>query len=329
MQLPDWLCFFQRRFPSANSVLIRTQRPVLIDPGFGSDLAATERLLNEAKVAPESLSLIVNTHYHSDHSGGNSGLQRRFGVPIGAHRWEADLVNRRDHLACSAEWLDQPVEAYQVDLALSDGDVVDAGDVQLQVLHTPGHTLGHIALYEMESRVLISGDLLHQGDVAWINIFQEGVGAVQRMMESLDGLLRLPIRVACAGHGPLIEDTQQAIERALERYDRWLDDPQKMAWHAMKRIFAYALMLLDGLPEKEVQPYLLKCPWFRDYTRAYFDSTPEEFVAPLLEEMLRSGAAARINGRFIAQTPYNAPRKDWLTSPSRPRYWSSVKVKAL
>lgn len=329
MQLPEWLCFFQRRFPSANSILIRTERPVLIDSGFGSDLSATERLLTEAGVAPESLTMIVNTHYHSDHSGGNSGLQRRFGVPIGAQRWEADLVNRRDRMACGAEWLDQPVEAYQVDLLLSDGDVVNAGAVQLQVLHTPGHTLGHICLYEMEHRVLISGDLLHRGDVAWMNVFQEGVGAVQRIMESLDGLLRLPIDVVCPGHGPLIEDANDAIERALHRYERWLNEPQKMAWHAMKRIFAYALMLVDGLPEREVKPYLLKCPWFRDYSQWYFDSPPEEFVAPLIDEMLRSGAAAWINGRFIAQTPYNASPQDWLTGPSRPRHWSAVKVKAL
>ncbi len=329
MQLPEWLCFFQRRFPSANSILIRTERPVLVDSGFGSDLPATERLLAEAGVAPESLSLIVNTHYHSDHSGGNSGLQRRFGVPIGAQRWEADLVNRRDRMACGAEWLDQPVEAYQVDLMLSDGDVVDAGPIQLQVLHTPGHTLGHICLFEMEHRILIAGDLLHKGDVAWMNVFQEGVGAVQRIMESLDGLVRLPINVICPGHGPLIEDAADAIERALERYERWLDEPQKMAWHAMKRIFAYGLMLTDGLPEREVKPYLLKCQWFRDYSQSYFDSTPEDFVAPLIEEMLRSGAAAWINGRFIAQTPYNASPKDWLTGPSRPRNWSAVKVKAL
>jgi hydroxyacylglutathione hydrolase len=329
MQLPQWLTFFQRRFPSANSILIHSQRPTLIDSGFGSDLAATEHLLREAGVGAENLQLIVNTHYHSDHSGGNSGLQRKFGVAIGAHRWEADLVNRRDRAAGGAEWLDQPIEAYQVDLLLSDGDVIDAGEIQLQVIHTPGHTLGHICLYEPESQILMGGDLLHKGDVAWVNPFQEGVGAVQRIMESLDRLLSLPIQVVLPGHGLLIYDVEMAIDRALGRYERWLDEPEKMAWHAMKRIFAYALMLLDGLPEKEVGPYLLKCPWFRDYSQQYFDTDPSAMIAPLIDEMLRSGAAAWVNGRLIAQTPYNAPSKDWLSGKSRPKYWPAVKVKAL
>lgn len=100
---PDWLVFFERTYPSANMALIRGERPVLVDTGYGSDLTATENLLREAGVPPESLSLIVNTHYHSDHVGGNGGLQGRYGTPVAAHRWEAALVNNRDREACSAE----------------------------------------------------------------------------------------------------------------------------------------------------------------------------------------------------------------------------------
>ncbi len=93
---PDWLTFFKREYPSANMVLIRGRRPVLVDTGFGSGLPATEKLLREAGVPPEDLCLIVNTHYHSDHVGGNSGLQHRYGIPIATYRWDANLVNRRD-----------------------------------------------------------------------------------------------------------------------------------------------------------------------------------------------------------------------------------------
>ena len=118
----DPLVFFERKYPSAKAVLIRGDRPVLVDTGFGSDLNATERLLREAGVWPEHLRLVVNTHYHCDHAGGNGGLQRRYDLPIAAHRWEADLVNLRDREACSAEWLNQPMEPYEVSFALSGGD---------------------------------------------------------------------------------------------------------------------------------------------------------------------------------------------------------------
>lgn len=320
---PDWLTFFEREYPSANMVLIRGERPVLVDPGFGSDLPATEKLLREAGVPPENLRLIINTHYHSDHVGGNSGLQRRYGIPIAAHRWEADLVNRRDREACSAEWLDQPVEPYEINSPLSEGDEIDA-DVVLQVLHTPGHTLGHVSLYAPDEQVLILGDAVHGDDVAWINPFREGVGALQRALETLDRLAGLPVRRAYSGHGAAIQDPGAAIEAARSRYAKWLDDPRKSYWHACKRIFTYALMIGGGLPEKEVRPYLLRCPWFDDYAHHGFEAEPTEFVEPLLAEILRSGAAERRDGRLVVLAPHSPPPADWLSAPFRPRDWPKL-----
>jgi hydroxyacylglutathione hydrolase len=164
-------------------VVIAGDEPVLVDTGYGSDLARTEELLAESGIGPADLSLLVNTHHHSDHVGGNAGLQGAHGAPVAAHRWEAQMVNRRDPEACSARWLDQPVEPYRVDVPLSEGDQIDAGGVRLEVLHTPGHTLGHLSLWEPEERVLILGDAAHADDVAWINPYREGEGAIGRAME--------------------------------------------------------------------------------------------------------------------------------------------------
>ncbi len=118
MDYPSWLRFFQRPFPSANMVLIRGERPLLVNTGFGSDLDETERLLRGSGTSPERLALIVNTHYHSDQVGGNYGLQTRYDLPVAAHPWDAAMINRRDPEMCSARWLDQPIEPYQVDQPL-------------------------------------------------------------------------------------------------------------------------------------------------------------------------------------------------------------------
>jgi hydroxyacylglutathione hydrolase len=67
------LAFFRRAFPSANSVLLHGSRPVLVDTGFGSDADAMEVWLRAREVPPERLSLIVNTHHHSDTWAGISG----------------------------------------------------------------------------------------------------------------------------------------------------------------------------------------------------------------------------------------------------------------
>lgn len=80
--LPDWLAFWQRPFPSANTLLIKDEKPVLIDSGAGSDAAATIQWLEAVTSPPEHLWLLINTHYHTDHVGGNFLLQARSHVPI-------------------------------------------------------------------------------------------------------------------------------------------------------------------------------------------------------------------------------------------------------
>ncbi|MBZ5752239.1 MBL fold metallo-hydrolase [Metabacillus rhizolycopersici] len=71
--------------------------------------------------------------------------KKNYGVTIAAYKWDADLINSCDPEACSAEWLDQSVESYRVDIKLSDNDeIIHTGSRTLKVLYTPGHTLGHI-----------------------------------------------------------------------------------------------------------------------------------------------------------------------------------------
>ena len=320
----DPFVFFERPYPSANMVLVRGERPILLDTGYGSDLPETENSLRESGMPPEALSLIVNSHYHCDHAGGNSGLQRDYDTPVAAHRWEADLVNRRDREACGVEWLDQPIEPYRVDQPLSDGDELDAGPVTLQVIHTPGHTLGHISLYAPEQEIMLLGDAVHGDDVAWLNPFREGVGAVQRALESLDRLAALPVRRAFSGHGPEVPDFRTAIDQGRRRYEKWLGEPERAHWHACKRIFVYALMIYGGLDKGEVDPYLLRCPWFGDYARHGFDTEPEAFVVPLVEEMLRSKAAGWREGRLVALPPHNRPSPGWPSGPTRPKDWTKL-----
>lgn len=294
---------------------------MLVDSGFGGDIAETEYLIRESGVPPEEVTLIVNSHYHCDHAGGNGPFQARHGTRIAAHRWEAGMVNRRDREACSAIWLDQPIEPYTVARPLSDGDRIDAGGVLLEAIETPGHTLGHLSFYAPEQRVLLCGDALHADDVAWVGPFREGVGAIERAMESIRRLVSLKVEWACSGHGPATTEFQAVASRALARYEGWLDDPEKAAWHACKRIFAYALMLENGMDEAEIEAYLLNAPWLRDYARHVFATEPEDFVDPLITEMIRSHAADWSADRLIARAPFNPPPPGWPRNASRPTDW--------
>ena len=84
-------------------------------------------------------------------------------------------------------------------------------------------------------------------------------------------------------------------------------------------------MLSGGLLRGTESDYLLTCPWFLDYSRHVFHSEPAAFVQPLLEEMVRSGAARWHDERLVALTAYTKLDAEWVNSTDRwipPNQWS-------
>ena len=137
--------------PSANLVLVGD---VLVDTGSAGTLQRTRAFLDGA-----TPSWVALTHFHADHAGGAGTL----GLPVAAHEAEAALVNAGDPRA-GDPWLGFEIPPYRVTRALRDGDLIG----ELEVVHTPGQTPGHVAYWHAGERVAITGDLLQNGDVAWV-----------------------------------------------------------------------------------------------------------------------------------------------------------------
>lgn len=128
-------------------------------------------------------------------------------------------------------------------------------------------------------------------------------------MESLERLSKLQISQAYSGHGPLIGNPQAVIDAARKRFEKWLGKPEKVSWHACKRIFSFTLIIKDGLAKEEIDNYLLNCGWFQDFARYSFQLQPVEFIQVLVNEMIRSGAASWHNDNLVATAPYQSPDK--------------------
>ncbi len=311
--------FFQRRFPSANAILLQGEHPVLVDGGFGADVPALVDWLHQQGVPPERLSLVVNTHFDCDHAGANHALQQVYGLPVAAHRMEAEAVNARHPEACRARYLAQPVEPYRVDWALEDGDVIDTGGARWVVLHTPGHTDGHISLHAPEHGLLVTGDAVHAGDIGWIDATRpEALDAADATARRL---AELRLRQAYSGHGPATEDPAAAIAVAVRRLQGWRRAPERMAWHGAKRVFAYGLIVSGGVTEADLPAFLAHSPWFAAYAATPFGLAPADLVAPLVAEMLRSGAAHWQAGRLLATVPHTPPPPGWAQAATEPAGW--------
>lgn len=170
---------------------VRTREAIAIDTATPSVRWLTQLLTDEGW----QLRFIVSTHRHWDHIGDNAEAVIATGATLAAHLADRHGLEHPDPM--SAPFAIPPsVPA----LDLAEGSRIRFGDIDLDVLHTPGHTEGSVCLLSHEERVLLSGDTLFAG--GWGRIDLPG-GNAEMMVDSLarlatleDGLTVLP------GHGP-------------------------------------------------------------------------------------------------------------------------------
>ena len=318
-RLPDWVHHQPRPFPDANLLLLPGPRPALVDTGFVGHAEQT-RDWAEAH-AGGRIATVVNTHWHADHVGGNAALQAT-GAEIAASGPDAEAVRRRDPGCCMAEYLDQPVSPYTVDRALADDEAVWLGETQWQVVRTPGHTRGHLSLWQPDERLLVVGDSLSDYDVGWVATALDGPDAAAIAKASLERLDALDPRVILPAHGPLPDDPAAALANAHRRAQRLVDDPQGAVWYAARRIFGYALMIRDGMALDDVHGYLLARAWLTD-AADQLDRPADEVADELVATMRRSGAVTESGGRLYAAAEHARVGPGALGQPW-PRDWPAA-----
>lgn len=168
----------------------------LIDPGGEST-----RLISEVRQRNLTLEKVILTHGHLDHVGAANEIAQQFNIPIiGPH--EADQF-WFDWLPGQAEMFNfPPLEAFLPQQWVKEGDRITVGEIQFQVFHCPGHTPGHIVLYEPNNKLLFAGDVIFQGSIGRTD-FPKGnhgelIESIRNKILSLDEDITI-----VPGHGPI------------------------------------------------------------------------------------------------------------------------------
>lgn len=136
-----------------------TRQAVVIDPG--GDVERIQRALSDEDL---SLAKILVTHGHIDHAGGVAALAELSGVSIeGPHEDDRFWI---EGMAQQSKMFGFPnVRSFEPTRWLKGGDTVSFGNVELAVLHCPGHTPGHVVFYHAPSHLAQVGDVLFQGSI--------------------------------------------------------------------------------------------------------------------------------------------------------------------
>jgi len=170
----------------------RTKKALIIDPG--DEAQRILQLLEQEGLEPK---MLVNTHGHFDHVGGNSLIVEKTGIEFCMHKEDLPLLKQASRQAASYGL--PAVESPMPTRFLQNGDLLEIGDLSFEVIHTPGHSPGGICLYGQGH--LFSGDSLFAGSIGRTDL---PGGDMQQLLGHIRSqLMVLPeSTVVHPGHGP-------------------------------------------------------------------------------------------------------------------------------
>ena len=210
----------------------------LIDTCFTCSIPMFESYLSKAGIDIKDINRIVLTHLHPDHIEAANEIKRKTGATIYSHWIEASYLSKEldyngppdrvafEHvLKIMGTNIDKITKKFGnihvgpivIDYLLEDGDFIGNS---LQVIHTPGHTPGHISLYDKEHRILFGGDILFNSILNIEGLFVPPATVTKDLETSIVSarrLLNLKIEKLLLAHQstPILENVQRMIEKAV------------------------------------------------------------------------------------------------------------------
>ena len=301
---PAGVTVFERGWLSSNNVLFcGREQAALVDSGYGTHTEQTVALVRHA-LGGRPLDLLVNTHLHSDHCGGNAALQRAFPsvrtmIPPG----QAVAVTRWDTVALTYATTGQFCERFSFDALLLPGSQVRLGDTEWEVHAAPGHDPHSVILFDPATRVLVSADALWENGFGVVFPELEGLAAFDEVAATLDLIERLRPRWVIPGHGSVFGrqagDVAEAMARARSRLAGFVQDPSRHARHAAKVLLKFKLLEQQCVPWPKLEEWALQTHYFQILVARYSgESGARPWLRALAQELVKAGAATMAEGEI-------------------------------
>lgn len=221
---------------------------LIIDPGMNNDAAfdALQRQLTEAGVAFEDVTQIVATHSHGDHYGLCGKVKQLSRAKIRLHQRERELIqsmqtNAEERWQQSEQWLrlngvpSRELSKIQKDshgmpgfttptlpdIMLQGDETITVGSFSLRVIWTPGHSPGHICLYDSAQKILFAGD--HVLPVITPNISLQSrtnTNPLSDFLNSLNLVKQLDVTLVLPAHEHVFHDLPTRVEEIIEHHEK-------------------------------------------------------------------------------------------------------------
>ena len=260
---------------------------IMIDSGWDSQdsLWSLTEALKADRLRLRDIKMIIITHMHPDHYGLASKVKQLCGGKVVMHRIEAELIDARykhfDDLLKKTEdrlkgngvpetelpdlkdaslWMRQFVTPDLPDVVL-DSDRVSNGSIGLKVVVTPGHSPGHICLYEPTKKLLFSGDHVLYDVTPHVGFNpQSGDNPLGDYISSLEKLEALKVNFVLPGHGPMFNSLHLRIEEILRHHEQRKKDIIKAIAGNLKTAYQIA-QEITWMPQQGGIAFNNLAPW--------------------------------------------------------------------
>ena len=237
---------------------------VMIDTGCAYTVEELLRAMDKQRV-----DLIINTHSHEDHIAGNGAIQRRQETPVLAHPLALPVLAQPRKK--------QPLKPYQKVMwgypepsnGSPIGETVEQNSLRFQIIHTPGHSMDHICLYETNHGWLFTGDAFVGGKDRALRADYD----IWSIMASLQKIASLDTSFAFTGSGSVKKAPQSEIIQKIA----YLEETAERVWDFHTKGLSYR-QIRKALFGKEMVLYYITLGHFsgKNLVRSFIEDRPDQ-----------------------------------------------------
>jgi glyoxylase-like metal-dependent hydrolase (beta-lactamase superfamily II) len=257
--------------------------------------------LLQSHLGAQSLDLIVNSHLHSDHCGGNAHLQTLFpNVHVQISQNQLDQVLEWNHAKLTYQVTGQECPPFSPTHALFHGAVLQTAAFQWQVLSAPGHDNDEFIFHQPDLNILFSADALWESGLGVI--FPEFLGGIgfENVASTLDMIESLQPDWVLPGHGPAFSDFSKAIAQSRRRLDLFMHSPEQHAHYSAKVLLKFHLLEQQSLTLSSFKTWCTSNKMLHLIHHNFFDHLGFSDWVTLLTEELVTRRAALIHDGMIS-----------------------------
>jgi hydroxyacylglutathione hydrolase len=195
---------------------------LLIDIGYLDAVDEVVELIRKMDFNLSTCKMVIATHADADHIQGIARAKELLKTKVAAHPLTTGPLESGDEIltfaTIKAQDFSIPMPPCKVDITLNEGDVIEVGNVKLNVWHTPGHTDGQLS-FKM-GNLLFSGDNIYKDSCVGVIDAHHG-SDIPKFLQSLKRLLKDDAEYLLPSHGPVFKRDNRIVQKAIDRLTQY------------------------------------------------------------------------------------------------------------